>query len=792
MRAARRFIAGLLLLTGISIAIWLILPKPDLLESIPSSLIVSDREGMPLRVFLSSDEKFRSFRPIGDFPPTFIEAILLQEDRYFYRHPGINPVSLIRAAWQTYGQRKRRIGGSTISMQLARLTGNFTSRSIGGKIRQIVSALGLELRYSKQDILEAYMNLTPCGGNIEGFPAAALYYFGKDISQLTLSEQLLLAVMPQDPVARKPSPKNMPAELLQAREKLAAAWVEKHPEEEGINETVRMPVSVQSHFPFRAPHFTDYLKTRATDRQLRSTLDLSIQTLAEEALRQFLETQKDYGIHNGSIMIAHTRSMEILAWVGSANYWDESLEGQVNGPARSRSPGSTLKPFIYALAIDEGLIIPDSLMKDAPGSFSAYTPDNFGSQFVGALPAWKALVDSRNIPAITLANRLRKSSLYSLLQKINVSGLKEQNHYGLSIVLGSAEMSMLEITSLYAALANGGIYRPWQMFQRQVSTDSERRLMSEEAAWLVRDMLAKNPHPYRYRPKETSRMETAFKTGTSVGFKDAWCIALVGDYLISVWIGNFNGRGNTAFIGRKAAAPLLFQVLDRMDSALFMDYRPPWPPSGLRKIELCPVSGTLRNQYCPDGSKGWFIPGVSPIQRCDIHRQVYIDRLTGYRSDSKDNADVRIREFWSSDMLDVFRQAGLPRLTPPPYPPETTRLHANTGYAPQIIHPLANSSYVIDPPRFTSIPLMAVADGDVNELLWFADDSFLGRSAPGEVLSWKPEPGNRDVTVVDDSGRTKSIRIQVMVFPGDYSVETSVDGSGRFSITQHGGYSYEK
>ena len=435
-------------------------PLSPLLEEVEFSTVPLDSEGEPLRFFLTEDEQYRVFRPLPNFPIRFKNILLLQEDQNFYWHPGVDVLALIRAAWGTYVIGERRYGASTLTMQLVRLRQGFVTRTIAGKLRQIWGALTLEAHYSKAEILEAYMNLAPCGGNLQGFPAASWKYFGKDISQTSYSEQFSLACLPQDPLDRAPQRNGFPTELVLARQRLAERW-----EEKGEVVHPLLPVVLVNQFPFRAPHGSEFVHSKRLGQEVKTTLDWSVQSLAEEHLHRYVEAQKFKGVQNGAVFIGDWRSMEVLAWVGSANHGDDSILGQVDGVRSRRSPGSTLKPFVYALAMDQGLIVPNTILRDTPTSFNAYTPDNYRSDFTGALPAWRALVDSRNIPAISLAQELAPhQGLHSLLQSAGISSLKPEGHYGLSIVLGSAELSLWELSMLYASLANNGVAQEWRFF----------------------------------------------------------------------------------------------------------------------------------------------------------------------------------------------------------------------------------------------------------------------------------------------------------------------------------------
>jgi penicillin-binding protein 1C len=752
----------------------------DILSGISFSRAYFDRGGRLLNIFLTTDDKYRLRANLADFPPALIEATLLQEDRYFYGHIGLNPMSMLKAGWETYVKRNRRMGASTITMQLARLRYNLYTRNLPGKIAQSFTAIFFEICYSKQEILEAYLNMVPCGGNIEGFSAAAWYYFDKDVKELSLSEILSLAVIPQNPAKRAPLNRRPSTELIDSRRILYEAWLEQHPEDALLETEMELPPFLVNRFPRRLLHLTEYLNTRPLQKtnlsvtnRYRTTIDLTLQNICERELEFFLVRNRGWGIKNGSILLVDYTSMEALAAVGSADYFDDDIHGQVNGFASKRSPGSTLKPFIYALALEQGLIHPEKMLKDTPVGFSEYTPDNFRGDFKGPVNAWYALVDSRNIPAVQLARDIRNPDLYDFLKLAGISGLKEKGHYGLSVVLGSADLTMLELASLYAALANNGVKKELRFFTHDSARNPApvEKILTPAAAAITVKMLERNPAPDDLRTNARRSASVAYKTGTSIGFKDAWSVAIFDRYVLCVWLGNFSGEGNSAFIGRLSAAPLGFSIIDAVLAEIPHDKlfaQRPLPPE-VRAVQVCAVSGDIPAADCPQLIETLFIPGVSPINRCRIHRKVYIDTRTGYRTNETEGPYIRseVREFWPSDILEIFEVAGLPRFSPPPYPPDTS---ANSGipggFPPSIISPLANTAYIIRPElpadsNYNKMVLLAAADQDAAELFWFANASFLGRAKPRERFVWSPEAGLWDISVVDNLGRSSGIRVRV-------------------------------
>lgn len=741
--------------------------KP-LLDEIEFSATVRDRNDKLLRVFLTKDDKYRVWLDISQYPQEFIEALLIKEDKLFYSHNGINLPALFKAFKTTYIDKERRVGASTITMQLVRLKDGLYTKSIPGKISQIYKALYLDLHYSKQEILEAFLNLAPCGGNIEGFGTASEYYFTKHPGDLTLSESLFLVVLPQNPEVRSPKNGIVPNITLDAREKLFNKWIDKYPKDKVWSPAIKMPVHIVGEFPFHAPHVTEYIVENHTrDKGVyKSTIDLEYQLLAEEQLKGYIKYNSSIGVKNGAVIILDHRTNRVVTAIGSSNYYSDEIQGQVKGFNAKRSPGSTLKPFIYAMALEQGVIHPHTMQKDSPQTFGVYTPDNYESNFKGPIFAWDALVQSKNIPAINLANKIENPDLYTFLKSNSVKGLKEREHYGLSIVLGSAELTMLELTSLYSILANNGRFSEIK-FLRDTPDTIPRKALTEESTYLTLKALKANPPAVKYRPKESDGFPIAYKTGTSIGFKDSWAIGIVGDYVISVWIGNFDGTGNPSFIGRKMAAPLLYSIADTIILNKNLTPKEEIVPENIVNIPVCSVSGGIPNDNCPTTIETGFIPGVSPINKCSIHRVIYIDKETGLRTNNRDENVSRkeVREIWSSDLLELFNKAGLPRLKPPPFKDslDTTNLN-DLGYPPRIISPLDSGEYIIrkTPHKHNSIVLDTYIDGDSSTVYWFGNNNYLGSGKSGSKLLWTPKlPGTFQITAVDEIGRSSSVTISV-------------------------------
>lgn len=697
----------------------------------------------------------------------FVDALLLHEDRSFWWHPGVDVAALVRATWAlaTGGARQ---GGSTLTMQLARLYYDIDTTSIAGKLGQILRALWLEARYSKHDLLEAHLNLLPYGGNLQGVGAASRVYFNKSADQLSLPEALSLVLIPQAPGARGPA-RTEPPNLLAARLRLFERWVSRHPQDERERGLVALPLRYGSlaQLPFSAPHFVDRLvREHAGAARLQTTLDLDLQRALEREMREYLARGSRIGLRNAAAMLVDWRDMSVKAAIGSARFFDAGLLGQVDGTHAKRSPGSALKPFIYALAIDQGLIHPRSVLKDAPTSFGPFTPENFDGAFVGPIDATQALIRSRNVPAVALDSRLKSPGFYEFLKRGGVTRMASESHYGLALALGGGETTMEEMLRLYALLPNRGRLRPLRYLQDDPETADGTRLLSDEASFMVLDMLRQNPRPDDLVIQGVGKgVRVAWKTGTSWGFRDAWTAGVFGPYVLAVWIGEFDGRPNPAFVGVRAAAPLFFRMVDATRAQPGYVEPAVTQPLHLARVEVCSASGDLPNTDCPLRTSTWFIPGVSPIRLSQVHRRIAVDTRTGRQACPPfDPANVRweLHEFWPSDLMRLFSQAGIPRRAPPPT--GDCSLGVAQGSPPQIVSPMTGVSYGVRDAQMETerLSLNANADGDVRTLYWFVDEAFVGQSAPGVALGWVPtRPGRFSVSALDERGRSDQRELRV-------------------------------
>ena len=745
-------------------------PRAKLLHKYSFSKSFFAKDGELLRITLSHDDKYRIFIPFEEIPSDLKQAVLMYEDKYFYLHPGFNPAALAKASWMTFISKGRRAGASTITMQTARILYNINTKTVAGKIKQIIFALWLEMRYSKKDIFEAYLNIAPYGYNIEGAPAASLIYFNRRVADINLVQALTLAVVPQNPNSRRPANSSQDA-MQNARDLLYKKWLKKYPQAAQVEHFFKMPLGVKSpsSLPFYTPHLTNYLDPRTLGSEVFTTIDLPLQLAFEEKTRQFIVTNKAKGIENAAVLLLNAKTMEPQVYIGSADFNNNAISGQVNGVAAKRMAGSVLKSFIYGMALDLGLIHPMTLLKDTPQYFAIYAPENSDRQFSGPVFAKDALVNSRNVPAIDLALKVGLDNFLALLKKGGVTKLRDSNYYGISVAIGSFDISPAECAKLYGAIASAGKTRDIKYLKNASAPAPTADILSPEAAFILLDMLTHNPPPTlkdRVFDKYSNRIKVAWKTGTSYSFKDAWAAGIFGDYIMVVWVGNFSGEGNPYFWGRTAAGSLFFDLVKLAIDAKPQENFHIIPPQDInvKKVAVCASTGDLPGKFCPQTTLEYFIPGKSPIKMSDIHREVLIDKKTGLRACSAGGEIfAKIYEFWPQEIFFLFEQAGIKKPRPPAYNAgceiEDT---SYKGMAPLIMLPVKDIVYYLNPSQGKlSLPLKADTDSDASEVFWFVDGIFEGSSKKGAALFINLPHGRHTVQAVDDLGRHSSSYVDI-------------------------------
>ncbi|MCC8940776.1 penicillin-binding protein 1C [Bradyrhizobium sp. Arg68] len=573
LAAAGCAVAGMLA-TG-AFAAWVASLGPLPLEQARQvSTTVIDRNGKLLRAYAMADGRWRLPADAKtSVDPTYLKLLFAYEDKRFYEHHGVDPLALSRAAFQLGTRGHIVSGGSTITMQLARLMEPRQQRSLYAKLRQMVRAVELEQQLSKEEILDLYLALAPFGGNLEGVRAASIAYFGKEAKRLSLAEAALLVALPQSPERRRLD--RYPEAAQIARNRVLDRMVEDGvvSKDDAAQAKATAVPKMRKQIPILAPHSADQaIATMKDTPVIKLTLDATLQKTLEALAHDRAVVQgPDISV---AIIAVDNESGDVLARVGSPDYFDERRAGQVDMTRAVRSPGSTLKPFIYGLAFEDGFVHPDSLIEDRPIRFGTYAPENFEMTFQGTVPVRKALQLSLNVPAIALLDRVGASRLSSRLKQAGTSlVLPKDETPGLAMGLGGVGVTLQDLTQLYAGLARLGATKPLREIVRANDERETMRLMDQAAAWQVGNVLLGTPPP-----ENGVHGRIAFKTGTSYGYRDAWSVGFDGRITIGVWVGRPDGAPVPGLVGRVSAAPILFDAFARtgkIPAAL------PKPPKGV-------------------------------------------------------------------------------------------------------------------------------------------------------------------------------------------------------------------
>lgn len=752
-----------LLLAGVFLAARL-LPAPPLTDGTGQSRVVQAVDGRVLTMTMNETGQYRIDVPLESLSPALVEATLAYEDRHFRSHPGVNPVSLARAAAASLIGRP--IGGSTVTMQVARMAENLDTRTVPGKLRQCFEALRLEAHHSKDAILEAYFNLAPYGGNIVGAGAASWFYFGKGPGSLTREEALLLSVVPQNPVKRRPDRTDPGAGAPEAY-RLA---LERLPDGAAYTENVKKALEhrpvprAERRLPFEAPHLTRLELARGGDAHVTTSIDADLQRTAERLLTEHVKRLAPYGIDNGALLIADARTGSILAYVGSADFFDKSIEGEVDGIEAKRSPGSTLKPFIYGAALSEGLITPQSVVFDEPVGHAGWFPKNADGAFLGHLSATDALNLSRNIPAIELARGLHPD-FYSVLTTLGITLPESREHYGMSLVLGGAEVTPRELARAYTAILEGGR-------ARDLSTRPGRmellpgRAFSPEAAWALRFMMEA---PQRAGRLPAGLPPTGFKTGTSNQRRDAWCAGYTGPYVVVVWLGRFDARPNPYLEGEPVAKPLFIRTVEALPRWRGFSFTEreralmETPPEGVRMRAVCRATGDVPvdsegEVRCTDTVETPWITGVSPSAPTGLYERIIVNTKTGERACSarpgETHAEYRL--VWPDSIRPYLTLSEKAASTLPPL--EKACAKPVDAGRPDMRHPKAGVTFLTG----TAGPDKAVVriegglgrggEAKTTELTWYLDGRRVAGTRPGEGRTIEAGPGRHVLVLMSPSG----------------------------------------
>ncbi|MEC5384587.1 penicillin-binding protein 1C [Uliginosibacterium sp. H3] len=620
-----------------------------------AGLVVVARDGSPLRGWPDADGVWRYPVTPEQVSPRYLDALLTYEDRWFHWHFGVNPAALVRAGWQWATQGHIVSGGSTLSMQVARAI-EPVPRSLHGKLRQMCRAVQLELRLSKREILTLYLNHAPMGGIVEGVEMASRSYLGKSAAQLSSAEAALLVVLPQAPSRLRPD--RHPERAQRARDKVLRRMAELHhwTQAEVDDALVERVGANPPRIAWLAPLASERLH-QAAQRDMRkgvrhvpivsSTLDRDMQAMLERLLADRVAQLPRFV--SMAALVMDSKTLEVLAYAGSADFSDPRRFSHVDMVRGVRSPGSTLKPFLYAMALDEGLIHSESLMADTPQSFGGYDPGNFQANFSGPVSVSDALQRSLNVPAVDLLDRLGPTRFAARLSQGGIRlRLPSGGTPNLSIILGGAGTTLEELVGSYRALAMGGMAGV-----PRITPDApvqESRMMSAGAAYIIRSILEGGGHPDQPFV-EAAGPRLAWKTGTSYGFRDAWAVGVSGRYTLGVWIGRPDGTPNPGFFGANIAAPLLHQ----MASALPASELPfPAQPAEVSTAQICWPLGNATEitppEHCHARHTAWVLRGTIPptlpdrLRSRSLLETIWLDPHNGLRTTPACNKDAKARE----------------------------------------------------------------------------------------------------------------------------------------------------
>ena len=594
------------------------LPEPYSDQQNTFSRVVVAEDGTPLRAFADKNGVWRYPVTIDQVSPRYINTLLAYEDRWFYLHPGINPLSIMRAAWQNMTQQRIISGGSTLTMQVARLLDPH-QRTIAGKLKQMFRALQLEWYYSKAEILTFYLNLAPFGGPLEGVQAASFAYLGKSAQELSLAEVALLSVLPQSPSRFRPDrhpqratkARNKVLQRLQSFGLVSAAQVKDAQQE------IVVP-QLEAH-PMIAPILARRLKNSNPEQKIiHSTIDANLQINLQALVKDY--SRRLSSKSSAAVLVVNHHTMAVKAYIASADFNDQQRFGQVDMITAIRSPGSTLKPFLYAMALDQGLISSHSMLMDKKLNFSGYKPENFTKNFSGAVTMSEALQRSLNIPAVQVLQFLGPGLFHARLENAGLTlYLPAHSKPNLAMILGGTGTRLEQLVSAYSALSRQGRAAALR-FSAQDKLQ-QRRLMSSGAAWIIRDILAKIPYRHALsgivkQGLLNSRSLYGWKTGTSYGFRDAWAIGFTADYTIGIWTGRPDGTPVPGHYGAQSAVPLLKSVAQNLPAATTPAAFNLSRPKSVTQAVICWPGGNLKSltrvEDCKKTQLSWLLNKTVP------------------------------------------------------------------------------------------------------------------------------------------------------------------------------------
>lgn len=764
-----RFSAGflaILLCLFLVLKIWSWISPPELNTAYSKEIYYSD--GTLMHAYLSQDQKWRFQSGSQFIPERLKDWIMWKEDKYFQFHPGVNPVSVIRSFWQILEKGRPQTGASTISMQIIRLNRQLP-RTWSSKWTELLEAIRLETSFTKETLFSYYLDHLPFGGNLEGFRAASLSYFGLEPNQLTLGQMAALVVVPNHP--NRFHPIRQPDALLKKRNLFLDKLFKGGKISAEEYQMARLePLFPSRHdFPREVPHLAEILKHQ-NENPIYSTVERKLQSDCQALLGQYSRRLKLMGIPNAALLIADYQTGKIKTYIGNPDFQDKESDGEIDGVRAIRSPGSTLKPFIYAMAMQKGMINPKSILFDIPQEFDGYAPENYDHQFRGAVSVDQALLQSLNLPAIQILKSIGVDSFVQFAYQLGIRSLMQKTKSpGLSVAVGGCSASLMELVQAYATLANQGTQIPLSapLYEKSVAKPSPLKPYSCE---MVRSMLAVGKRGEAILPFVRDRsgfQRFAWKTGTSFGRRDAWCIGFGNKMAVGLWLGDFKGLGNVALSGVDLATPIFQQIMllaERPNSSQRLDSN--LVSFGWKQRQVCTASGKKPGPFCTSQTMDWFIPLISSQEICDHIRKVDVSEneafsycqdcrpVSGYHSILVENRSPAIISFLRMKG-DVLRGA----------PPHWTGCPRGSD-SPEltIISPGNEKTYFLEGRTSIYLPVQFLTPDEQLPVTLFVNGKKVAISRKGEAFLPVFESGQHKISIKNQSGKVAEVHFMVKDF----------------------------
>jgi penicillin-binding protein 1C len=740
-----------------------VFPLPDRIEY---STIITDDKGEVVHAFLTRDQQWRMKTELGEISPLLRKTIVEKEDKYFYYHPGVNLLAMARAFGRNLVHMRRTSGASTITMQVARAL-EPKKRSYWNKVVEVFRAVQLEWKYSKSEILQLYLNVVPYGGNIQGVKAASILYFKKNPDHLSLAEITALSIIPNRPSSLVMGRNN--DRIVEERNKWLRRWErEKVFTAHEIEDALAEPLTATRDIvPFYLPQLSWKLKKRGGPI-VGSTIQLNTQLKVEKLVRDYSRTLALKNIHNAAVIVIDNRTHRVVSYVGSADFGDALNAGQVNGAAAVREPGSTLKPLLYGLCIDEGLLTPKRTITDVPINYDGYAPENYDKRFNGYVTMEYALEHSLNIPAVKSLKALGKDKLIQRLSQCDFRQIdRDRKKLGLSMILGGCGATLEEMTGMYSLFANEGVYvRPRYTIDDSITGGEASkgvRILSPAAVFMINETLSKVNRPdFPLNWQSTLHLpKIAWKTGTSYGRRDAWSIGYNKHFTVGIWAGNFSGLGVPELSGANVATPLLFTVFNTID----YDDDAAWfaKPGDCDVRMVCSETGLPPDEFCKNLVTDYFIPLVSTAKKCDNRQEVFLsaDGKLSYCRSCLPAAGYKKKWFTviPPEMKEYYDANHVSYEPLPPHNPECEKVFKEG--APIVTSPANGSEYLINRKDPEPLLLRCRVTNDVAKVYWYINDKFYRSGEAGGKEFFMPDEGPVKISCTDDKGRNRNVWIRV-------------------------------